>query len=667
MGEGGSDARRGALSALVMSTIAFTVCFAAWVVNAVLVTHLVNSGVYDYDADQVAWLLAVPILVGAVARVPMGMLADRFGGRVVLTANMLAAAVPMYLLSEVDSYAGFFAASLGFGLAGASFAVGVAFVAAWTRPERHGLALGIFGMGNAGAALTTLVAPHLLSSFTESGAEGWRLVPRLYAAVLVITAVAFFASTRDKKTSAPAQGLRERLAPLASPIVWRLGLYYFLVFGGFVSLAQWIIPYGVNVYALSLAQAGLLASVFSLPSGVIRAAGGWLSDRFGARTVSYWVFGSTALACLVLAIPRMDIETPGEGVLAAEAGAITSVTPDAIRVGDRTHAVVARPAELPSETDGGERVLPAVTSWQEPIRDVGDEVAARELLARGVTRILYPANVWVFAALVLVVGITTGVGKASVYKFIPEHFPRSIGAVGGMVGLLGALGGFVLPPVFGALLRWTGFWASCWMVLALLSLACLISMHLVIRRIMAAEVPELAEIMERHPRTALDASIRLDGVASTSLEELLARVPFFDHLSQEELSSLARAGERRTLEASEDVFRQGDPGDALYVVLSGSVRVHHAVDGEDVDIATLPAGRFFGELSLIDGQPRSATVTALEPVELFALDRKSFLERLSRTPHMVADLLIGLSANLRADLARLRPAPAHEPTPAAEP
>jgi NNP family nitrate/nitrite transporter-like MFS transporter len=325
-----------AITALVMSTVSFAVCFACWVANAVLITYLVSTGTYAFNEIQVGWLLALPILTGALARVPLGLLTDRYGGRSVFTGLMLVVAVAMYLLSLADSYGQFLLASLAFGLAGGSFAVGVGYVSVWFEREKQGTALGIFGAGNAGAAATTILAPSLLVGFTDYGAamEGWRLLPKAYAALVLVTAVAFFLLTQTRLVSEGARmPFAAQLALLRDIVVWRFGLYYFLVFGAFVAIAQWVVPYSVNVYQMSVVQAGLLASAFSLPSGLIRAAGGWLSDRFGARIVMYSVFLSSMIVCLVLSVPKMDIDSPGEGLSARAAGVVTGVSPTRIAVG----------------------------------------------------------------------------------------------------------------------------------------------------------------------------------------------------------------------------------------------------------------------------------------------------------------------------------------------
>ncbi len=144
---------------LGLNTLAFTVCFAAWMLNGVLVTFLVDTQVFDWTASQMGVLIGVPVLTGSLTRLPLGMLTDKYGGRPVYTLLMLAAAVPMYLLGRADSYGEFLLASLGFGLTGGAFAVGIAFTSVWYSRAHQGTALGIFGMGNAGAVLTTLWSP----------------------------------------------------------------------------------------------------------------------------------------------------------------------------------------------------------------------------------------------------------------------------------------------------------------------------------------------------------------------------------------------------------------------------------------------------------------------------------------------------------------------------
>ncbi|HKY64621.1 MAG TPA: MFS transporter [bacterium] len=287
---------------LGMNTLAFMLCLGCWVMNGVLVTFLVKQGIYHWNEAQIGWLIGAPIFTGSVTRLPVGMLTDHCGGRPVFSVLMIFAAGAMWLLAYADSYLGFLLASFGFGLAGASFAVGVASIPLWFKRERQGSALGIFGFGNIGAGLTSIGAPILLKYLTAGGAspEAWRMLPKICALALAAMAILFYVLTPGRKLERGREKtFLQRLAPLKHVRVWRFGIYYFLVFGGFVGLSQWLIPYYVNVYALPLATAGFLAACFSLPSGAIRAAGGWISDRWGARSAMYGVL-ATILVCFSL-------------------------------------------------------------------------------------------------------------------------------------------------------------------------------------------------------------------------------------------------------------------------------------------------------------------------------------------------------------------------------
>jgi NNP family nitrate/nitrite transporter-like MFS transporter len=329
-------------------------------------------------------------------------------------------------------------------------------------------------------------------------------MPKMYAASLIIMTVLFFLFTKHKKVDdSHITNFRERLRPLRHMRVWRFGLYYFFVFGGFVALAQWLIPYYVNAYAMPLATAGLMAAIFSLPSGVIRALGGYMSDKLGARKVMYWVLISCFICCVLLIVPQMRIESPGKGIMAKRGGTVTEVTGHQISVGDTHYALrVASGIELTEEQKRDNLlVLPTIAMWQEPVVREGEEVVKKQLLARGVTQIFFQANVWIFTGLVFIVGIMMGIGKAAVYKHIPDYFPTEVGVVGGIVGVLGGLGGFVCPIIFGYLLEYTGIWTTCWMFFAATAALCLWWMHSVVQRMLHEAAPQFQGHMDKGGET----------------------------------------------------------------------------------------------------------------------------------------------------------------------
>lgn len=483
---------------LFFNTLAFTVCFAAWMLNGVLVTFLIDNQVFDWSPVQFGWLMGIPVLTGAIFRLPAGILTDKFGGKPVYGTLLILSAIPMFLLSTVDSYLGFALCSFGFGFTGVSFAIGIAFSSVWYPKEKQGTALGIFGAGNAGAAITTLFAPTLLNNFTNDATnlEGWRTLPIVYGVSLLVMGILFFIFTENKKPASSNRNIKMMMKPLKDIRVWRFGLYYFLVFGMFVAFAQWLVPYFVSVYTMPLVTAALFASLFSLPSGVIRALGGWMSDRFSARTVMKWVLVISVLGSLMLIVPRMDIYSPGRGIMAKAGGTVTEITPEYIQIDSKKYDLVQR-ANEGNIFDDQNLILPVKDTWHEVQVEVGEIVSKKQLLAKGVSNIYFQANVWVFVIVVILLGSVWGIGKAAVYKFIPDYFPDEVGVVGGMVGVLGGLGGFVGPVIFGYLLEYTGLWTSCWMFIFFVSIISLWLMNKVSRDIVSKEAPEAVRQLEK--------------------------------------------------------------------------------------------------------------------------------------------------------------------------
>jgi NNP family nitrate/nitrite transporter-like MFS transporter len=298
--------------ALTNSTLAFTVCFAVWTIFSIIGIRIKQElGLSD---TQFGILVATPILTGSLSRIFLGIWSDQYGGRLIYTIQMLITAVAAYLLTMVSTYGMFLVAALGVGLAGGGFSVGITYVSKWYPKERQGTALGIFGMGNVGAAITNFGAPFLLIAM---GGE-WQGVAQVYAVIMGITAILFYIFSQDdpalrerREKGIKHASFREQLDPLKHLQVWRFSLYYFFVFGAFVALALWLPRYYVGAYGLELKTAGILAACYALPGSLFRALGGWLSDRVGARRVMYWTFFASIVCTFILSYPATDYVVSG--------------------------------------------------------------------------------------------------------------------------------------------------------------------------------------------------------------------------------------------------------------------------------------------------------------------------------------------------------------------
>lgn len=410
--------------------------FAVWLMLGVLGLEMkkdsqlmLGDAAASMSADEIKvavqgrfeWLLAVAILSGSLLRLNFGIWADRFGGRNMMVLLLLVTAVPTYWLSHASSYAELMICAALFGLAGNSFTVGIAWCSAWFPSRSKGTALGVFGAGNVGASGTKLLViliPSLLTLVPAAGLlgglipGGWRVVPVFYSLLLVAMAIAIL-KIAPSIDWMPGQGrpMREMLSPLKHIRVWRFSLYYVVVFGAYVALSAWLPDYYRTNYFADLPQkdgvrmAALLTALFIFPASLLRPLGGYLSDKFGPRSVTYAVFAGMTIAIVPLCLPSSVLSL----------------------------------------------------------------------------------NVWAFTALLLMVGVGMGIGKASVYKYVPNYFPNDVGAVGGLVGMLGALGGFILPKLFGILGRSTGTPQAAFVALLAITLGSLVWLHLVVVRMKAAE------------------------------------------------------------------------------------------------------------------------------------------------------------------------------------
>ena len=382
--------QRKAWSVLIVSTLAFTVCFMVWMMFGVIGIPI--KKLLNLNATQFGLLTATPVLTGSLIRVPLGIWTDRYGGRIVMTLLMAATVPAIWLMAYATAYWHFLVIGLFVGLAGGSFSVGTPYVARWFPSNRQGMAMGIYGAGNSGSAVNKFIAPVLLVAF------GWSIVPQVYAAIMAGAVVLFWFFSFSDPTHLVTTHVKfsEQLETLKDPKVLKYCQYYSIVFGGYVALALWMVQYYIGEFGLEIRVAALLAACFSLPGGVLRAVGGWLSDKYGAHSVTWWVLWVSWICLFLLSYPQTDFT-------------INTITgPQTFHLG---------------------------------------------------------LNVYMFTLLMFVLGIAWAFGKASVFKYIANDYPDNIGAISGIVGLAGGLGGFVLPIMFGLLLDFTGIRSSAFMLM----------------------------------------------------------------------------------------------------------------------------------------------------------------------------------------------------------
>lgn len=296
---------RKAYAALALATIAFAISFAAWSLLSPLAPQLQKQ--YGISDLGISLMIAVPVILGSLARIPMGVLTDRFGGRRVMAALLLFTALPCLAMMTAGGLATFLVWGFFLGMAGSSFAVGIPYVNRWFGPEKQGLVAGVFGMGNIGTAIAARLAPQIAKT------NGWQTVFLVFALALAATAVLFYLLAGDEpKAAAPAKSLAQRMAVLRDEkLSWLLSYFYVVTFGGFVAFSLYLPTLLVNEFHLDKIDAGNRAAGFVVLATLMRPLGGWLSDRLGASRVLTVVFAGVPLMALILA-PQ-----PGIGVLTA--------------------------------------------------------------------------------------------------------------------------------------------------------------------------------------------------------------------------------------------------------------------------------------------------------------------------------------------------------------
>lgn len=370
--------RRSHTLQLILGTGAFALCFAVF--GSVSAMMPVLKKQFHLAPVQASIVMAIPVLLGSLGRIPLGLLTDRLGGRKVFTWTMMLSVVAALLMGEVQGYRQLLLFGFFTGIALASFSVGVAFVSGWYPPEKQGFALGIYGAGNVGQSLAAFGAPLL---FVHAG---FRNTFWSFAGLLAIWAAIFFFFAQDAPRTAPPKSLAQMVRPLSQKMSWVLSFFYFLTFGGFVAMSIYLPMFLTELFKLTPQDAGLRTAGFVLLATLMRPLGGWLSDRVGGLTILTWIFPFVTAMAVLLSLQTMVAFTLGALGMAA----------------------------------------------------------------------------------------AIGLGNGAVFKLVPQYFPQSVGAVTGLVGAMGGLGGFFPPLALGVIKQQTGSFLGGFVLLAGFAMICLL-------------------------------------------------------------------------------------------------------------------------------------------------------------------------------------------------
>lgn len=292
--------------ALIMATIVFAVNFSVWTLYSVIGVEL--KTVLDLSITQLGILLSAPILTGALFRLPVGLLCEKYSPKMLFIVQMLILLPPLYYLSYIESFEEYLFIGLIIGISGTSFTIGIRYLSDWFDSTEQGTAMGVFGAGNAGAALSLILVPYIKDVW------GWEFVGMFFSGMVLLSCILFamFApNTPEYLLKKKKRAFSFFIKPLSQAKVWRFGLYYYFVFGSFLALILWLPQYYVNAYQLNFSQATVITLLFVVSSSMARAAGGWFSDRFGARNVNWGVFWICLVCLFFLSYPPTTMTIHG--------------------------------------------------------------------------------------------------------------------------------------------------------------------------------------------------------------------------------------------------------------------------------------------------------------------------------------------------------------------
>jgi NNP family nitrate/nitrite transporter-like MFS transporter len=317
---------RNAYRALALSTTGFAVTFAVWGLLGALAPRF--REMYNLSPVQTSMLIAVPVLLGSLGRLPLGILADRYGGRKVFGLLLCFCLFPAIGASFSNSYASLIAWGFVLGFAGMSFSVGVSFTSKWFPAHQQGIALGVYGMGNIGQSIAMFGAPALVAA---SG--NWRLPFWVFGLASGLFGLIFLLLARNAAVKTQPKKIGEYLAILKrEPIAWLLSLFYFLTFGGFVALSIYLPTLLKDIFALTMTDAGARVAGFVIVATAMRPFGGALADKYGGAPVLFFVLAGITLLAFGLISSNMIVFTTGAlgcaAMLGAGNGAVFKLVPE---------------------------------------------------------------------------------------------------------------------------------------------------------------------------------------------------------------------------------------------------------------------------------------------------------------------------------------------------
>lgn len=291
---------------LLMATLAFAANFSVWTLYAVMGISIREN--LNLTATEFGFLLASPMLTGALLRFPVGFLCEVYSCRKLFIWQMILIIPAVLSLPWINTYTGYILIGFILGISGVSFTIGIAYVSAWFERNQQGYAMGVFGAGNAGAAITLALTPIIIRFW------GWDAIGIFYAIGMGLMVVLFMMLAPEETAymqKRRKKDIKYHLAPLKEAQVWRFGLYYYFVFGSFLALLLWLPQYYMNAYKLELETAMLLTLLFVTISSMVRALGGWFSDRYGGRAVNWGVFWVCLVCLFFLSYPPTTLTIHG--------------------------------------------------------------------------------------------------------------------------------------------------------------------------------------------------------------------------------------------------------------------------------------------------------------------------------------------------------------------